>query len=61
MGHLDIIHQVLHIITFIDIYVSTCTGDCDLDDVCDWFSAGGEEDGGGDGDEMTYGENLCWA
>ena len=46
---------------FIDIHVSTWTGDCDLDDVCDWFSAEGEEDGGGDGDEMTYGENLCWA
>ena len=40
-------------------YVSTWTGDCDLEDVWDWFSAGGEEDGGGEGEEMTYGENLC--
>ena len=36
--------------------VSTCTGECERDEEGEVFSAGG----GGEGLEITYGENL-WA
>ena len=38
--------------------VSTCTGDWERDEAGDWLSsAAGAEAGGGEGGEITYGEN----